>query len=309
VLQSPFPFSQKSQGTTRTTKMRLLRTAEPLSLKGTPRCRRTSHSANPRLSLPGEPPAFKSSCHIKANIENHYIYSSLSSMPPQFLTLLRPDSVKWFPPCSPPLLLVHACQKAPPSPPNLQRCDITFCHSDSSEVTASHGDQQIYPFSKQGKRGQKQGKGQRMEVAVTGWRWNTPASLTAPPTAICVTTGESHTSSLQGAHGHAALAPPCPLHGTAGTGGSQDRGRAVGPWHCTGTHQVQVQAEKSPCDMGQDSHPAIPLLAPPSPLGLQTPSHRLRRPRCGQSLQCHKGSISSVPCSTPTLPQRPSPPL
>lgn len=92
VLQSPLSFSQKTQGTTRTTKMHLLRAAEPLSLKGTPRCRRTSRSANPRLSPPGEPPAFKSSCHIKANIENHYIYSSLSLMPSQFLTLLHSDS-------------------------------------------------------------------------------------------------------------------------------------------------------------------------------------------------------------------------
>lgn len=97
VRQSPPPFPQNTQGTTRTTKMHRLRTAEPLSLKGTPRCRRTSRSANPRLSPPGQPPAFKSSCHIKANTENHYIYSSLSLMPSQFLTLLHSDLVKWFP--------------------------------------------------------------------------------------------------------------------------------------------------------------------------------------------------------------------
>lgn len=98
VRQLPLPFPQKTQGTTRTTKMHRLRTAEPLPLKGTPRCRRTSRSANPRLSLPGQPPAFKSSCHIKANTENHYIYSSLSLMPSQFLTLLYSDSVKRLPP-------------------------------------------------------------------------------------------------------------------------------------------------------------------------------------------------------------------
>ena len=66
-------------------------------------------------------------------------------------------------PARPPLPRVHACQEAPPPPPNLQRCDVMLlCQGDSSEVTGSHGGQQIYPLPKQGKQGRKQGKGQRI---------------------------------------------------------------------------------------------------------------------------------------------------
>lgn len=72
-------------------------------------------------------------------------------------------------PARPPLLRVRACQEAPP-PLNLRCCDIMLlCHGDSSEVTGSHGGQQIYPLPKQGKQERKQGKGQRMEqMSTTG---------------------------------------------------------------------------------------------------------------------------------------------
>lgn len=108
LLQSPLPFSQKTQGTTRTTKMPPVRSTEPVSLKGRARCRRTGHTTHPARA-PGEPPAFGSSCHIKANTESHRTDSRAA------LTLLHPGSVQWLPrspsrvfaPARPLLLGIH----------------------------------------------------------------------------------------------------------------------------------------------------------------------------------------------------------
>lgn len=157
MLQSPPPFSPKTQGTTRTTKMPLVRSTEPVSLKGRARCRRTGHTTHPARA-PGEPPGFGSSCHIKANTESHRTDSGAALTPLGFD--VAPSRFSSMVPPQP-----LPCSRLPGASSSfgLRRCDITLpCHGDSSDITA-HGGRQTYPLPKHEEKGRKQGKGR-------GWR-------------------------------------------------------------------------------------------------------------------------------------------
>lgn len=156
----PLPFSQKTQGTTRTTKMPLVRSTEPVSLKGRARCRRTGHTTHPARA-PGEPPAFGSSCHIKANTESHGSDSGVALTPAQFdVAPSRFSSM--VPPTTPP-----ACSRLPGASSSSSSlgsrcCDITLRATVTAVTSQLTEAGKSNPFPSTGRRAESRGKGWRM---------------------------------------------------------------------------------------------------------------------------------------------------